>query len=219
MIDTDVNGSANNLPFFNQTISGDGRYVAFDSQIDGLVADDSPSTSDVFVYDLVNEEMSSPTASNVARGNSHFPSLSDDGQYVAFYSHVSDLVDDDTNNKGDIFVYDRVSDTIAGVRIDGNNQSRLQGSQAISSDGRYVTYVSYATKIVSPVIVTDGATLFTVIIAEVPPEPRPSLADRVTVRLSLEVTVGVSSRYLCVSEKNCGPLNGPKFSETPSSQS
>jgi hypothetical protein len=149
LIDTDVNGSDNNIPFFNQTISGDGRYVAFDSQIDGLVANDSPFTSDVFVYDLVNEVMSSPTVSSVARGNSHFPSLSDDGQYLAFYSHVTDLVVGDTNNRPDIFVYDRVSDTIAGVRVDGNGQSRLQGSQAISSDGRFVTYVSYATNLVA----------------------------------------------------------------------
>ena len=44
------------------------------------------------------------------------PTLSSDGRFVAFESQASDLVPGDTNNTGDVFVYDRVT------RYDGTHQ-------------------------------------------------------------------------------------------------
>ncbi len=44
-----------------------------------------------------------------------YPSISADGRYVAFNSAASNLVPDDTNGVADVFVYDRVAQTIEQV--------------------------------------------------------------------------------------------------------
>ncbi len=73
--------------------------------------------------------------------------ISDNGRFVAYESYASDLVDDDTNGKGDIFVRDTVTDTTEIVSVAtagslGNGHSRMP---SISDDGRYVAFMSQAT--------------------------------------------------------------------------
>jgi len=73
-----------------------------------------------------------------------YPAVSGDGRYVAYYSRASSLVPDDTNGVGDIFVWDRETDTT--IRItDGDDWSRMPD---ISADGRYVTFDSRASNLV-----------------------------------------------------------------------
>ncbi|MBW2265848.1 MAG: PD40 domain-containing protein, partial [Deltaproteobacteria bacterium] len=43
---------------------------------------------------------------NQANGDSQYPAISQDGQYVAFESNASNLVLGDTNGNWDIFAYD-----------------------------------------------------------------------------------------------------------------
>ena len=61
------------------------------------------------------------------------------------------MVDDDTNEEWDIFVHDRQTDLTERVSIDsfGNQANNWNGVTAISSDGRYVTFVSDADNLVS----------------------------------------------------------------------
>ena len=73
--------------------------------------------------------------------------MSADGRYVAFESASSNLVPGDTNEAYDIFVYDRVQESIERVSItssgyEGNGSS---WEPAISADGRYVAFESWAT--------------------------------------------------------------------------
>ena len=86
-----------------------------------------------------------------ADGNSEEPNISADGRYVAFRSVASNLVDDDTNEEWDIFVRDRQTDLTERVSIDsfGNQANGWNGVTAISSDGRYVTFVSDADNLVN----------------------------------------------------------------------
>ena len=62
-----------------------------------------------------------------ANNSSHGPAVSGDGRYVAFQSDASNLVPDDTNDVGDIFVHDRDSGQTTRVSVDG------AGTQANSS--------------------------------------------------------------------------------------
>ncbi len=78
------------------------------------------------------------------------PAISADGRYVAFCSFASDLVSGDTNGRGDIFVFDRLTDTTERVSLawnglDGNGDSYLP---SISADGRYVAFQSRASNLV-----------------------------------------------------------------------
>ena len=87
-----------------------------------------------------------------AQGNgaSTQPSISADGRYVSFLSYATNLVSDDTNGFDDIFVYDRQTDTIERVNVDTNGtQGNARSLQpAISADGRYVSFASYASNLV-----------------------------------------------------------------------
>ena len=90
-----------------------------------------------------------------ANGPSHHgytpPSLSADGRYVAFASSASNLDPPDNNAASDVFVHDRVtgetervSVSSAGAEADGGSDS-----PSISTDGRYVAFVSAAKNLVS----------------------------------------------------------------------
>ena len=83
-------------------------------------------------------------------GVSTLVSISADGRYVAFGSDASNLVPGDTNGMGDIFVYDRQTDTIERVSIasDGTQGNGGSAFPSISADGRYVAFSLVASNLV-----------------------------------------------------------------------
>lgn len=90
------------------TISSDGRFVAFESKASNLYPVDANSTWDAFRHDLQTgkTDLASRRWTGIAVGNkqSDGPAVSDDGRVVAYNSDATDLVPDDTNGVGDIFV-------------------------------------------------------------------------------------------------------------------
>ncbi len=95
------------------SISGDGRYVAFESLATNLASGDTNNALDVFVHDrlasttgrttLVSRHSSGPYGND----GSFDPSINGDGRYVAFGSDATNLVSGDTNNRTDVFVHRR----------------------------------------------------------------------------------------------------------------
>ena len=86
-----------------------------------------------------------------ANGTSALPSISSDGTRVAFESFASNLVANDTNVNGDIFVRDRTSGTtVRASEATGGFQSlsRSQGA-SLSPDGGYVAFYSPGADLVS----------------------------------------------------------------------
>ncbi|MEE9492898.1 MAG: hypothetical protein V3W04_05910 [Gammaproteobacteria bacterium] len=75
--------------------------------------------------------------------------MSADGRYIAFDSASSDLVQGDTNNATDVFVYDRVSaeTTRVSVSSDGLQGNNESASPAISANGRYIAFYSSASNL------------------------------------------------------------------------
>ncbi len=135
-------------------ISGDGRFVAFSTGADNLVPGDTNGTSDVFVLDRQTgavERVSVASNGDEGNGASYGPSISDDGQLVAFTSAASDLVAGDTLGNDDIFVHDRDSDettrvSVSSAGVQANNDSL---NARISGDGRYVAFAADATNLVT----------------------------------------------------------------------
>jgi archaellum component FlaF (FlaF/FlaG flagellin family) len=76
--------------------------------------------------------------------------MSADGRFVAFNSRASNLVPGDTNQTYDVFVRDLQAGTIGRVslRSDGAQSNGTNGFSAISAEGRYVAFESYATNLV-----------------------------------------------------------------------
>ena len=135
------------------SVSANGRDVAFASDARNLVPGDTNNTFDVFLRDRVantTERVSVTDGGAQADGYSYLPALSADGRYVAFTSGAANLVPNDTNTVADIFVRDRQAGTTERVSVSSTGGQTNFGSLgvAISADGRYVAFDSYATNLV-----------------------------------------------------------------------
>ncbi len=146
-------------------ISADGRFVAFYSESDTLVSDDTNAQSDTFVHDrATNKTERVSITSDGSQGNgssAEMTAISANGRYVAFASDASNLVTEDTNASTDIFVHDRQTRKTTRVSVSssgrqGNDNSGAgyrafwsDDGLAMSADGRYVTFYSVASNLVS----------------------------------------------------------------------
>ena len=137
-------------------ISGDGRFVAFQSNATNLVSGDKNSTEDVFVHDLQTKtttrvSVASGGAESESAGTSTSPAISGDGRFVAFVSAARNLVSSDTNGASDVFVHDRQANqtTRVSVASDGTAANFPSEHPVISSDGRFVAFDSIASNLVA----------------------------------------------------------------------
>lgn len=134
-------------------ISGDGRFVAF-SSFAVLDESDLNGSSDIFVRDLTTREITRVSVSSSGEGgnkDSEDPAISADGRYIAFISAASNLVAGDSNGLEDVFVHDRQTATTKRISVDssGVQADSDSTSVAISANGRYVTFRSYASNLVA----------------------------------------------------------------------
>ncbi|MEP0848561.1 MAG: PD40 domain-containing protein [Phycisphaerae bacterium] len=128
-------------------ISSDGRYFAFEAQIDL----DGKGTGGVFVYDRMSGAVRRASFSHDGKpvwGWS--PQVSDDGQVVAYLSNADFIVPGDTNNVVDVFVYDFRTAAVkrVSVRSDGVEQNdEARRSMELSADGKTVMFMSTASNL------------------------------------------------------------------------
>ena len=144
-------------------ISADGNVVAFVSQASNLVPGDTNGKLDVFARDLTTQTtvlVSLDSAGVQANANSHRPSLSADGRFIAFESVASNLVPGDTNGLNDVFVRDLELGTTVRVSTSSKALGGLEGDgfsayADLASNGRHVAFWSTATTLVA--LDTNGA--------------------------------------------------------------
>ena len=149
-----VDGNQANNESAAPSISADGRYVAFQSKASNLIANDTNGQIDIFVRDRqtgITERVNVAADGNQANDLSLLPSINADGRYITFQSWATNLVPDDTNNKMDIFVYDRQKGNSERVSVATNNNQAndLSLFSSISANGKYVAFSSSASNLVS----------------------------------------------------------------------
>lgn len=156
-------GEQGNSDSRDAVISSDGRFVAFESFASNLVSEGANEKSQVFVHDRQTgqtELVSISSEGELGNGDSVDADISADGRFVAFYSWASNLVIGDTNGKSDVFVHDRQTGKTERVSIssdgkqaevgDGTTYNDYgSGEPAISADGRFIAFTSYAPNLVS----------------------------------------------------------------------
>jgi Tol biopolymer transport system component len=150
---TQGNGGSYDVP----SISADGRYVAFGSDSDNLVPNDTNNQQDIFVHDRqTGETWRISVASDGSEANAysgagaeHSQYISADGRFITFVSSASNLVQNDTGND-DVFVHDRFTGQTTRVSIasDGTEGNRNSYAVSISGDGRFVAFASESTNLV-----------------------------------------------------------------------
>ena len=160
------NGEQSNNQSVTPAMSTDGRYIAFESAANTLVAGDTNGAIDVFVHDRATQtttRVSVSSAGEQANASSfdRAISVSDSGRFIAFSSRASNLVPDDTNdscdagsgaateNCADIFVHDRLTGFTERVSQSGNTQGDGAARYpSMSADGSVVAFESDAGNLV-----------------------------------------------------------------------
>ena len=124
-------------------------FVAFECLAGNMVAGDTNGATDVFVTSATGTSITrvSTKQGNVQalNGYSQYPSISADGNMVAFESYATNLVVNDSNNCPDIFVKNIATGVLRRLEALGNlppNGSSLRPQ--ISGNGRYVAFESQA---------------------------------------------------------------------------
>ena len=154
LISHDLNGSHANLNSTSPAISTHGRYTAFISFASDIVIGDTNGASDAFLWDARNSRnwlVTKGFDDAPANGNTSAPAIGASGRWVVYSSNATNLVRGDTNNAADIFVTDMrrgktklISASPAGAPANGPSLV-----PAITGDGRYITYASDASNLVT----------------------------------------------------------------------
>jgi len=151
---------AANASAVNGALSGNGRYVVFQSSATNLVP--GVSGTQVYRYDRNNDEVVlvsyATTLDRGGNGVSRNPTISFEGDYVAFTSFATDLVPGGTSGRGNVFRRNMpagrtelVSANSSGEEGDfGSALGDVAGAHQISDNGQYVVFTSFATNLLPP---------------------------------------------------------------------
>lgn len=108
-----LGGAEPNNHSFMGTLSGSGRFLAFESQASNLVPNDTNGDMDFFLLDLstasiqrVNVDSQGTQVFSSGTAVPQWLSVSADGRFVGFDSMSTGLVPNDSNGAGDAFVRD-----------------------------------------------------------------------------------------------------------------
>ena len=153
---SNVNSSLDEGVFGRPAISDDGRFVAFSSDANDLVAGQEVDGAqpDTFVRDTQANTTTQLTrsASGPSAGNgSNVQSISGDGRYVVFVSQ-DEIVAGQGGAFQQVWLYDTSAKTFALVSVGADGTSRGTGesrSPRISADGRHVVFQSTASNLVT----------------------------------------------------------------------
>ncbi len=143
------NGLAANGPSRHVSISGDGRWVAYETLATNVTGFDFNATWDVMLKDLSTgalERVTSLAGSSFAfTGGGRRPHVSVDGRYVAFDTDSEEMSALDTNGAFDVYVRDMQLDTFTLVSVGFFAQGNGSSTNAqISDNGRFVAFHSDA---------------------------------------------------------------------------
>ncbi len=148
------------------SISADGRYVAFHSNATDLVPG-QPGPG-IFLYDR-----NAGTTVRVSSSYDWYPVISANGHRVVFTSSATDVVPGqvDGNSTTDVFLWDRVTGSTrlvshvpGSATTTGNSLSYLgtisARPSAISADGRWLVFYSFASNLIARQTGNDVANIF-----------------------------------------------------------
>lgn len=146
----------NPIPYESISVSDDGRYVSFSTNINGLVAGDDNSGEDIFVRDLVGNVTRLVTSAGGTTAPANAPSgrsfLTGDGTQMYFTSQATNLVAGSSITAGQLYVRDLTTGTTSLVshadQAPNVGSNQVVGRFTVTPDGRYVTFESVASNLV-----------------------------------------------------------------------
>jgi len=149
----------------SSSITPDGRYVAFESSATNIIP--LTQSSQIWRKDLKAGQymLVSTDASGVeSNDSSEDPTITPDARYVAFKSEATNLDPAATSGDWQVFRKDLTTGAVVLASSDaagaeGNDDSETY-YPSISADGRYVTFISVATNLVTPATTPGRVNVF-----------------------------------------------------------
>lgn len=153
-----VAGIAANAESSSPSISGDGRYIVFQSKATNLSDSINTGASNIYLLDRTGQtlqQISLSLSGGAPNGDSISPKISSDGTVIAFLSDATNLVASDSNNTPhdkayDVFVYSKASNTITrkSTKYNGSDVSGTAQGISVNQDGKIVSFSSSASLLV-----------------------------------------------------------------------
>jgi Tol biopolymer transport system component len=125
-------------------MTADARFVAFASIATNLVSGDTNNNADVFLRDRLagtTVRISVTSAGTQVAGDSRSPSISADGQRIAFSSSAPGYDSRDTNGDVDVYVHDRATGMTRLLSL-AEDHAAVGVVPVISADGHKVAFYS-----------------------------------------------------------------------------
>lgn len=134
-------------------ISADNRYVVFASPSNQLAAGDTNAFQDIFVRDRqtgTTTLVSRAAGGGATNDHSGSPVISANGRFVAYVSLAANIVPGDANGFPDVFVRDLQTGatSLVSVSTGGAIANSFSSDPAISADGRYIAFTSFADNLI-----------------------------------------------------------------------
>ncbi len=149
-VSVDASGNQANADSNKPSINMDGNFVAFQSDANNLVPDDTNNSRDIFLYNISAGTIDRVSMLAGVQGDSSSvnPSINMDGSMIAFESASSNFASGDTNNTNDVFVYNNADKSLKIIsELNGVIGDALSGSSAIDGTGAKVAFQSVASNL------------------------------------------------------------------------
>jgi len=148
MISLNQSGLPGNSYSFEAEVSGDGRYVVFESDATDLVPNDTNGAIDIFVRDRqagTTQRASVSTLGVEADRDCYSPTISGDGRFVAFQTKSGNLVAGDTDQNSDVFTHDLQSGVTEMVSLNyfGGQVSGECYNPSLSASGQFIAFDTF----------------------------------------------------------------------------
>ena len=165
LVTRSFDGLATNGSSARPRISGDARFVVFDSVATRLVPGDGNERSDVFIWDRSArsvQRISTAVRGQEANGSSARAAINSDGRVVAFQSLATNLVPGEDNNgpRSDVYVYQADTGQVSRVSVTDLGMQPTEGAHydpGISGNGHQVVFTSSADLGCPPLPTADRA--------------------------------------------------------------
>ena len=148
-------GIAGNGASSQPTISSNGQFVAFTSASSNLTGDPDPAPSQIFLRDMQSNtttlvSQATGVAVAVGDGASSQPTISSNGQFVAFTSLATTLAPTPGGSGTQIFFRDAQANTtslVSQAAVGGNAGNGASSQPTISADGGFAAFSSVSTNL------------------------------------------------------------------------
>jgi Tol biopolymer transport system component len=208
-------------------ISADGRYVAFSSKASDLVPGQA-GAGRIFLFDRVTGITTRVSAAGSLNNLTIPLAISADGRWLLFTSDADNVVPGQVGgmNGGEVFLWDRVSGSTllvshipASQVATGNGMSNLgqagiPNPPVLSADGRWVTFFSNATNLVSGQTGNQGAIFLFDRIAGTVTLVSHSTASPTASRYAFDSAISADGRFITFGSGNIDLVPGQVDQDT-----